>query len=157
MIRRRVVAVLAIVAGVVLGLAPQASARVAAAPNCQHGSGYGTVVDWDYVTTDAGAAIGTIQLCRDSNYNYWGFILSYYPLSASMWGDAILFRFRDGVQSTVGCDSPGGNGIVLPGQTRCWTPKLTGLSGAYTFRAEGSVTSSHTGTTYGFGYTAQTR
>ena len=109
------------------------------------------------MTTDSGSSVGEIQLCRDGNYDYWGFILLDNSPTASQYGDAVLERTRSGLPSYVGCDSSGGNGIVLPGQTRCWTPKLTGLSGAYTFRAEGTLTSSHTNTTVAFGSTIETR
>lgn len=140
-----------------VSLSPPASAQSAAAPNCQFGNTYSTLVTWEYLKTRTDVAIGTIQLCRDSEYKYWGFVLLNNPLTASQWADAVLTRYREGLQSSISCDSPGGNGIVLPGQTRCWTPKFTGLSRLYTFRAEGTVTSSHTGDWYAWGGTNQTR
>lgn len=135
-----------------------ADASVQAAPNCQFGGTYGVRVDYAYVVTDSGVSVGQIQLCRDGNYNYWGFLLLNNSPTASEYGDAVLERDRDGAMpSFVGCESTGGNGVVLPGQTRCWTPKLSGLSGAYTFRAEGTLTSSHTGITLAYNSTRTTR
>ncbi|MFD8497323.1 hypothetical protein [Amycolatopsis sp. NPDC059657] len=141
-----------------VSLVPSASAQTAAAPDCQFGNTYGVVVDRAYLRTQTGnVAIGKIQLCRDSDYKYWGFVLLNNPLTTSQWADAVLTRYRDGLQGSISCDSPGGNGKVLPGQTRCWTPKFTGLSRLYTFRAEATVTSSHTGDWYAWGSTSQTR
>lgn len=98
------------------------------------------------------------MLCRDSSYNYWGFVLLNNPATASQYGDAVLTRYRaNDLPSSIGCESPGGNGIILPGQTRCWTPKISGLSGLYTFRVEGTVTSSHTGDWVAYGKTIETR
>lgn len=138
----RVLGALAVAVLAVAALAPAASAQTAlAAPNCQHGSTYGQLVKAASL-----GSYGTIQLCRDSGYNYWGFVLFNNPLTASQWGQAVIERHRDGFfYDSVDCDSPGGNGYVEPGQTRCWTPKFTGLSGRWTFVAEGRLTSSHTG------------
>ncbi|MGH3874975.1 MAG: hypothetical protein ACRDSR_26325 [Pseudonocardiaceae bacterium] len=150
----------AMLAVAVVGLAPAASAQAAAAPNCQFGSTYGTVVSSALVTKDIGGnPIGKIQLCRDSSYKYWGFLLLNNPPTASQYGNAYIERYRDGsYESLVGCDSKGGNGIVVPpNQTRCWTPKFSGLSGHYTFDAIGFVNSSHTGNRYAYGQTPRKR
>jgi hypothetical protein len=160
MTRKKVLGAFAGVIVAVLGLTPTASAStqtVTAAPDCQFGSTYGTVVARDYLRTSGNTPVGKIMLCRDGNYKYWGFMLLTNPLTASQWGDAVLTRYRDGLQTFISCDSDGGNGKVLPGQTRCWTPKFTGLSGLNTFRAEATVTSSHTGNWYAYGTTIEAR
>ncbi|GAA3434823.1 hypothetical protein [Kutzneria kofuensis] len=153
---------LKIVAGAALVVAGTLSPAVAgastqAAPDCEFGDTYGYRVDRGYVKTDSGTLVGQVQLCRDGNYNYWGFLLLDHSPTVSQYGNVVLERDRDGMPSFVDCDSPGGNHIVRSGQTRCWTPKLTGLSGAYTFLATGSLTSSHTNTTLAFGYTTKPR
>ncbi|MEV6605742.1 hypothetical protein [Kutzneria sp. NPDC051319] len=147
----------AVVIAAAVVLPASAEAATQSAPNCQFGNTYGVRVDHAKVVADNGVSVGEIQLCRDSDYKFWGFLLLNQPLNASTYGDAVMERDRDGLPEFVGCESAGGNGIVLPNQTRCWTPKLTGLSGAYSFRAEGSTTSSHTGTTLTYGSTGTTR
>lgn len=154
----RVLGTLASVVVAAVSLTPVASAQTATAPDCQFESSYGAVVARGYLRTNSGnTLVGKIELCRDSSYRYWGFILLTTPLTASQYGDAVIGRTGNGLQTFVGCGSPGGNGEVLPGQTRCWTPKFNGVSSAYTFRAEGSVTSSHTGAQYAWGTTVETR
>ncbi|PPK64291.1 hypothetical protein V5P93_001688 [Actinokineospora auranticolor] len=141
----------------VVGLTPTASAEVAAAAACQHTSGGGTTVSRAPVP-----GYGEIQLCRDGDYRYWGFLVLNNPPSVSQYGQAYLRRYRNSVpypDTDFTCDSAGGNGKILPvpPQTRCWTPKLDGAAGVYTFEAEGRVYSSHTGTVLSRGYTARTR
>jgi len=137
------------------------TSAMAAAPDCQFGNGYGLLVDSDPVYSPPDTttrSIGRIQLCRDSDYQYWGFILLNNSPTASQYGDAEIGRYRDGnFESFVNCDSVGGNGVVVSGQRRCWTPKFTGVSGRYTFMAYGSLWSSHTGNKLADGTTARTR
>ncbi len=129
----------------VTGLTPAASAEVAAAPDCQHGSSYGIVVEKVNLTIGT-TVIGRIDLCRDSGYQYWGFVLFNKPATASQYGQAAIVRYDQVAYfSDVDCDSPGGNHKVMPGQTRCWTPKYDGRAGRWNFTAVGSLTSSHTG------------
>jgi hypothetical protein len=155
---------LAALGGVVVaavGLAPAASAQVEAAPNCQYAtSSYGTWVTSKALTVIGGSStsVGTIQLCRDSDYNYFGFVIFPAKLPVNQWGQAYIYRFRDGVlDATLSCDSSGGNGNVRPGQTRCWTPRSSGLSGHYTFQAEGQLWNSHSGQIVASGTTGRTR
>ncbi|MFJ1766603.1 hypothetical protein ACIOD2_40190 [Amycolatopsis sp. NPDC088138] len=156
--------VLVALGGVVMaavGLAPAASAEVEAAPNCQYGtSSYGTWVTSKALTVIGGgsASVGTIQLCRDSSYNYFGFVIFPAKLPVNEWGQAYVYRFRDGVlDATLSCDSSGGNGNVRPAQTRCWTARSAGLSGHYTFQAEGQLWNSHSGQIVASGTTGRTR
>ncbi len=137
------------------------TSATAAAPDCQFGNSYGLLVDSDPVYSPPDTktrSIGRIQLCRDSDHQYWGFILLNNSPTASQYGDAAIGRYRDGIfESFVSCDSTGGNGVVLSGQRRCWTPKFTGVNSRYTFMADGSLWSSHTGNKLAEGITARTR
>jgi hypothetical protein len=153
----RIMAGTAVVAAA-LAFAPTADASTQAAPDCQYGKTYGYRVDHQPILNDDNVSVGEVQLCRDSDYQYWGFVLFSHALTVSEYGDVVLERDHDGAYpGFVDCDSPGGNKTVMPGQTRCWTPKLDGRSGHYTFLAEGSLTSSHTGATIAFGYTVVPR
>ncbi|WP_370949065.1 hypothetical protein AB5J62_16345 [Amycolatopsis sp. cg5] len=135
MTMKRILAAAGCAIAAAVSLAPAATAQAEAAPNCQYGDSYGT-----RVTSAAVGGMGAVQLCRDSSYRYWAFLLLTRSPSSGRHGQGYLERYRDGKwESYVTCDSSGGNGKVLPGQTRCWTPKFTGLSGHYTFRAWGAV------------------
>lgn len=125
----------------------------------QWGSSYGKIVTTAPVRSEADRTrVGTIEICHDSNYNYWGFVIYSSPMTASQYAEVHLDRYRDGVwESQITCDSPGGNGSVMPGQTRCWTPKFTGLSGRWTFRAASFKYSSHTGDLLAWGRTIEDR
>ena len=138
------------------------AARPAAAPNCQYGSSYGTVVSAAYVERwDGKVNLGAIQLCKDGSSNYWGFVIFYDPMPTGNWGYAYLSRYVNGTRDgTWGCNSPGGNGFVDRGETRCWTPKIRSTSGAETFLARGTEcegTFSNCGFLQGEGYTARKR
>ncbi|MEV4052007.1 hypothetical protein AB0J55_12570 [Amycolatopsis sp. NPDC049688] len=137
-------------------LTPAASAQTQAAPDCQYGSSYGVVVQPPAPITAVvgGARVGTVEVCRDSNYNYWGFAIYNSPMTVSEYAQVYLNRFRDGtLTETITCDNAGGNGYIEPGQTRCWTPKLTGLSGHWSFQAYSEKYSSHTGALLAAGHT----
>ena len=142
-----------------LGVAVPASAQAQAAPDCQHKSGYGTIVKTAPVTAlTGGTRVATVELCRDSAYNYWGFVIYTSPMTVSEYAQVYLQTYRDGSWvSDVTCDTAGGNGRVAPGQTRCWTPKVNGVSGSYTFRARSDKFSSHTGNLLAYGYTVVAR
>ncbi|VVJ17848.1 Uncharacterised protein [Amycolatopsis camponoti] len=159
-IRKLIAAGLAAAAAVMVPVS-SATASTQAAPHCQFGSGYGYLVDSDPIYSPPGnhsASVGRIELCRDSGYQYWAFILLDNPPTVSQYGDAEIARYRDGnVQNVLRCESPGGNGEVLPGQRRCWTPKIDGVSGHYKFIASGTLWSSHTGNLLADGYVALTR
>jgi hypothetical protein len=157
MVVKKILAAAAGALAVTAGLVVAGGSASAAAPDCQTATGYGVVVASAPVKgLSDGTEIGKSQLCRDAAYHYWAFVRFYSPLNASSWGQASLYRFRNGVQvSTIDCSS--GNGLVNPGQTRCWTGTLDGLSGGYTFQAVGEVTSSHTGNVYAQGWTPITR
>jgi hypothetical protein len=145
-------AVLGIVCAAVLTLAPSASASTqsAAGKICQFVNDTGTVVRSMPLYAE-GDLVGTIAVCRDDSYNYWGYVGFREKLTASQWAQATLYRQRDGGPSgTVTCDSNGGNGKVMPNQRVCWTPKVSGLSGHYEFLAMGEMYSSHTGKKLGF-------
>lgn len=154
---------LALVAGSViaaLSLAPAASAEVAPLADCQHSGGSGRVVS--EAPVEGGSTVGTIQLCRDSGYNYWGFLILNNPPTVAQNGQVFLRRFHNGTPSPstpFTCDSLGGNGRILPvpPQTRCWTPKIEGSAGAWTFEAEGRLYRPRTGAIAARGYTARTR
>jgi len=155
---RKIIAALGVSSAAVLCLTMPASADTQAAPNCQWGSSYGTIVKTAPVTSTTGSRVGTIEICRDSSYNYWGFVIYTSPMTASQYAEVYLDRYRDGVwESQITCDSPGGNGTVMPGQTRCWTPKFTGLSSRWSFRASSFKYSSHTGDLLAWGQTAIAR
>lgn len=151
-----------------LGVTPAASATDAtamAAPHCQHYGGYYTLRSSAPVTGSAGT-VGTIELCRDANYNYFGFLILNNSPTASQYGQVFLYRYHNGIPSPAApftCDSSpqgaptGGNGAILLNQTRCWTPRLAGAAGAWTFEAQGTLYSSHTGALLASGWTARTR
>lgn len=152
---RKVLVALGLTGAVLLSAVAPTSAETRDAPDCQHTSGYGTIVRTAPVSAVAdGARVGTVELCRDSAYNYWAFVIYSSPMTASQYAQAILQIYRDGSWvSEVTCDSTGGNGYVAPGQTRCWTPKVGGVSGHYTFRAWSDKYSSHTGALLASGHT----
>lgn len=159
MIRKTIVALGVSLAAVVWMVMPASAQALAAAPDCQWGTGYGTIVTTAPVKSEAdGSRVGTVEVCRDSSYNYWGFVIYTSPMTASQWADVYFDRYRDGVWlSSITCDSPGGNGIVKPGQTRCWTPKFTGINSIYTFKASSFKYSSHTGDLLAWGQTVERR
>ncbi len=156
---RKFIATLGVAGAALLGAVVPASAQTQAAPDCQHGSSYGTIVKTAPVSAVSdGTRLATVELCRDSSYNYWAFVIYSSPMTASTYAQAYLEIYRDG--SWVGeitCDDSGGNGYVAPGQTRCWTPKANGVSGRYTFRAWSDKFSSHTGALLATGYTVIAR
>ncbi|MEU4249109.1 hypothetical protein AB0F15_17040 [Amycolatopsis sp. NPDC026612] len=153
---KKVITALGVATAALGCLTPAASAQTQAAPDCQYGSSYGVVVQPTAAITAVvgGGRVGTVEVCRDSSYNYWGFAIYDSPMSASEYGQVYLNRFRDGaLTETITCDDPGGNKRIAPGQTRCWTPKLTGLSGRWTFQAYSEAYSSHTGALLATGHT----
>lgn len=154
MIRKFLVA-LGIMSVALLGAAVPVSAQTQAPPDCQHTSDYGTIVRTAPVTAVAnGPRVGTVELCRDSAYNYWAFVIYNSPMTASQYAQAYLQIYRDGSWvSDVTCDNTGGNKHVGFNETRCWTPKVVGLSGRYTFRAASNQYSSHTGNLLAWGHT----
>ncbi|WP_103355658.1 hypothetical protein [Amycolatopsis sp. CA-128772] len=140
-------AVLGAACAAVVALAPAASASEppAAGRTCQFVNEVGKVVAGAYLYVD-NVSVGVAAVCRDDSYNYWGYVGFVEKLTVSQWGQATLYRHRDGAPSgTVTCDSNGGNGRVMPNQRVCWTPKVSGLSGHYSFLAMGEMYSSHTG------------
>jgi hypothetical protein len=165
---RRILGVFACAVVAVVSLTPVASASAAttaAAPPCQHYGGTYTQRSTAPVTGSSGA-VGTIELCRDSNFNYFGFLILNNSPTASTYGQIFLYRYHSGVPSPATaftCDSSpqgaptGGNGAIVQGQTRCWTPRLAGSAGAWTFEAKGTLYSSHTGDLLASGWTARTR
>ncbi|MGV9299029.1 MULTISPECIES: hypothetical protein [Amycolatopsis] len=144
--------VLGLMCSAAVAVAPSASAS-AIAQTCQFGNEYGHVVrggDLYY----GGDLVGTVAVCRDDSYNYWGYLGFREKLTASQWAQATLYRERDSVPAgSVNCDSSGGNGNVGAFQRVCWTPKFSGVSGHYTFLATGELYSSHTGTQLAIGST----
>lgn len=118
-----------------------ASAQSIAVPNCQHSSGDGVIIAAAHVVNNSGAAVGAIQLCRNSGSPYyWAYLVFYSPMATGNWGQAYLERYLDGVRGDVfTCESPGGNDHVAPGQTMCWTPKIYAPSSRVTFRAVGQA------------------
>jgi len=86
--------------------------------------------------------VGAIQLCR-SGSQYWGYIVIYDGEPSGFWAQAYMAQYRNGTPiTTVSCDTlplgppSGGNGYVQPGQTQCWTKKLT-AGASDTFQACG--------------------
>ncbi|WP_410660439.1 hypothetical protein [Amycolatopsis sp. lyj-112] len=156
---KKIIATLGISSAAVLCMAMPAAAHTQAAPDCQWGTSYGTIVTTAPVKAEAdGSRVGTVEICRDSAYKYWGFVIYTSPMTASQYAQVHLGRYRDDVwESEITCDSPGGNKMVGPGQTRCWTPKFTGLSARYTFRAASFKYSSHTGDLLALGQTIEDR
>ena len=155
---RQTFAALAVVGAALVGLTAPASAAPQAAPHCQYGSTYGTVVATASINAfSTGSSQGTVELCRDSNHQYWAFAIYNASMSASQWAQVWLYRYSNGILvGTVSCDSTGGNGNIRPGQTRCWTPKLNGVSVQYTFPAD-SIKYSSTSGPLAEGFTAITR
>src|ERR1700741_2075520 len=156
---RKVIATLAVAGAVLLGAAVPASAQAQAAPDCQHGSSFGTIVKTAPVSGVAGGArVGPFELCRDSAYNYWGLVIYNSPMTASQYAEVYLNIYRDGTWvSDVACSDTGPEDNVRPGETRCGTPKVNGVSGHYTFRAWSDKYSSHTGALLATGYTVIAR
>jgi hypothetical protein len=157
--RRTIAAGVACAALLAVAMPTSAQAGAQAAPDCQHSSGYGVVVKTAPVSAVSNdARVGTVELCRDSAYNYWGFVIYNSPMTASEYAQVYLQTFRDGSWvSDVTCDTSGGNLHVGPGETRCWTAKVGGVSGRYTFRAWSDKISSHTGALLANGYTVIAR
>lgn len=133
----------------------------AAVVNCQHSDGNGSVVSAAYVKRYDGVILGAIQLCKDSSSGYWAYVIFYNPVPSGHWGYAFLHRYLDGQYvDSFGCNSPGGNGYVAPGQTRCWTPKIDAPSSRVTFVARGILcvgTFNRCDFLVGEGQTARTR
>jgi hypothetical protein len=156
---RKLLATLGVAGAALLGVVAPAAAQPQAAPDCQSTSGYGVVVKTAPVRALTGdTRVATVELCRDSAYNYWAFVIYSSPMTASEYAQAYLQTYRDG--SWVGdvtCDDTGGNDHVGYNQTRCWTPKVNGVSGHYTFRARSDKFSSHTNALLASGYTVIAR
>ncbi|WP_410612496.1 hypothetical protein [Amycolatopsis sp. lyj-109] len=143
---KKAMAVFAIASAAVLGLTLPASADVRSSPDCQNSAGYQTLVTpRAAVIATNNAIVGEVQLCRQGSL-YFAFVLFGQAMTASQYGQAYLVRYDHGTPvGTVTCDSSGGNGKVLPGQRRCWTPNLNGDATRYTFVASADQHSSHTG------------
>lgn len=142
------------VIGLLCSAAVVAAPAASAAGTCQFVNETGHVVR--SMELYYGEPVGTIAVCRDDAYNYWGYIGFREKLTASQWAQATLYRQRDGLAAgTVTCDSPGGNQHVGAYQRVCWTPKMSGVSGHYKFLAVGELFSSHTGATLAIDSTAE--
>jgi hypothetical protein len=142
--------------GMVLGMAGLAGAGMSvlapaarAVPPGVNCSG-GEVVSAASVRRFGGSpVVGSIQLRRDSCSRYWAQVLMDDQMPPNAMAVAYLVRYRGGKKSsTLSCDSHGGTGRVLPGQTTCRTPKVTSTGGEVTFIA--SAHELHNG---GGGYT----
>ncbi|MEV6448962.1 hypothetical protein [Amycolatopsis sp. NPDC051716] len=142
---KKTVAAFAIAGAAVVGLTPPASAEVRSSPDCQNSAGYQTVVARAAVIATNDVIVGEVDLCRQGSL-YFAFVLFNQAMTTSQYAQAYLTRYDRGVRvGTVTCDSTGGNGKVLPGQRRCWTPNLNGDAARYTFVAAADQHSSHTG------------
>ncbi|MEU4520414.1 hypothetical protein AB0F52_17155 [Amycolatopsis sp. NPDC024027] len=143
---KKTVAAFAIASAAVLGLTPAASAEVRSSPDCQNSAGYQTLVTpRAAVIATNDVIVGEVQLCRQGSL-YFAFVLFNQAMTTSQYAQAYLTRYDHGAPvGTVTCDSTGGNGKVLPGQRRCWTPNLNGDASRYTFVAAADQHSSHTG------------
>jgi hypothetical protein len=109
--------------------------------NCNHysGGGSGALVPGGatYVWLDStGARIASAQLCHQDYRLFWGYVVFHDTMPVGKWGTAVLQIDRDGQGGPISswsCDSPlydyqppnGANRYVKPGQTRCWTPKIS--------------------------------
>jgi hypothetical protein len=150
---KKMMVAFAVASAAVLGLALPAAADVTASPDCQNSAGYQTVVSRAAVIATNDVVVGEAQLCRQGSL-YFGFVLYDQAMTASQYAQAYLDRYDNGVWvGTVSCDSSGGNGKVLPGQRRCWTPNLNGAAARYTFVASTFKYSSHTGDLLAWGDT----
>jgi hypothetical protein len=149
---------LAAAAGLAMVAATPAAATTTelAAANCQHNLGAGRVVSAAYIEDFPGdRSTGAVQLCKDSSSRYWGYVVFYRPMAAGRLGEAWLDSYVNGeLRSVWNCGSPGGNLQVQPGQTMCWTPKITSTSSTVKFRAYGT---SWGGGFNAYGETATTR
>lgn len=140
MLKRTILALCALLA-VLLGSSGVAGAQVSAAAsnNCNYWNGeVGAIVEPAHVISWEGEPVGAVQLCKDSQNRYWGYIVFKESLVGEEWGNAYLNRYWDGVRlSSFDCDSAGGNKRVIKGQTRCWTPKIFGDNYRWTWQVIG--------------------
>jgi len=124
-----------------LAAAPaEAGTSEVTAANCRHTLGAGQVVSAAYIEAFSGDRnTGAVQLCKDSSSRYWGYVVFYRPMPAGRLGEAWLDSYVNGeLRSVWNCGSPGGNLQVQPGQTMCWTPKISSTSASVKFRAYGT-------------------
>jgi hypothetical protein len=156
---RKIIATLGVAGAALLGAMVPASAQTQAAPNCQFGSSYGTEVARAAVlSVPDDIRVGTVEVCRDSAFKYWGFVIYDVPMTASQYAEAWLNAYRDGQWvSQVKCSQTDPDDNVRPGQTRCWTPKVGGVSGHYTFSAYTEKYSSHSSALLASGGTVRDR
>lgn len=134
--KTRLLPVVAALALTLVGMGGPASAageaqQGAAALNCQHSQGAGTVVSAAYISN---SSTGAVQLCKSGSY-YWGYMVKYSSMPTGYWGYLAIDRYDgDRYAGSWNCDSSGGNGYVAPGQTMCWTPRLYAPSTSTKFR-----------------------
>lgn len=132
--------ILLICAALILGffIAPgSANAQTSAAVDNCNGHTLHSADNVVVRNSDIGA-VGSVQLCRDGD-NWFAMIISHGPMPSGHWANAILRHYENGVPTGAqwSCDSPGGNGHVLPGQTWCMTPKIYSNATVITFKALG--------------------
>ncbi len=150
---KKAIATLGVAAAALVCLVLPAAQAQAGPLDCQNGTSYGVVQKTAPVKAGS-TRVGTVMICRDSAYDYWGYVVYDWEMTVSEYATLDFYRYRDGVLfDTVSCDDVGPDGNVTPGQTRCWTHKLEGLSGRWTFRAKSDKYSSHTGAKLATGMT----
>ncbi|MFI6513800.1 hypothetical protein ACIBCT_39890 [Streptosporangium sp. NPDC050855] len=132
---QRVLGALLLVGGaLVAALSPAtaASDTGAAAPNCQHSGGNGKPRSAAYLLP---GKTGSIQLCKDDRNRFWAYVIFYRPLRSNRSAQAVIVTYKNGSWWSGDTCDQGGNGYVRPGQTRCWTKKISGKKGIYSFSA----------------------
>ncbi|MFI6510894.1 hypothetical protein ACIBCT_25090 [Streptosporangium sp. NPDC050855] len=132
---KRVLGALLLVGGVLAGAfspATAASGAGAAAPNCQHSGGSGKPRSAAYLLP---GKTGSIQLCKDNRNRFWAYVIFYRPLASNRSAQAAIVTYKNGNWWSADTCDQGGNGYVRPGQTRCWTKKISRKSGVYSFAA----------------------
>ncbi|GAA2986782.1 hypothetical protein [Streptosporangium longisporum] len=137
---KRVLGALLLAGGVLAGALSPATAASgagtsgagAAAPNCQHSGGGGKPRSAAYLLP---GKAGSIQLCKDRRNRFWAYVIFYRPLASNRSAQAAIVTYRNGNWWSADTCDQGGNGYVRPGQTRCWTKKISAKSGAYSFAA----------------------
>lgn len=146
---RRTLTVVAVVILVVVGLDASgkvAGAETTAALNCQHAQGDGVVRSADYlhVIGRDDTHVGAVQLCKDTQSRYWGYVVLYSPMPAGKWGNATIDVFWDGqMRASYSCEgatpTSSGNKHIKQGETMCWTPKLYGTDPRWTYFVYGDT------------------
>ncbi|GAA0594502.1 hypothetical protein HPO96_07000 [Kribbella sandramycini] len=123
---------LAGVGAIALAAAPAQAAETAAC------SGARSVASAAMLRDNRPPSWGTVRVMRDNCSNYWAEIRMSNKLPANAKANAFLVQHGGSNDGRVlSCDSSGGNGAVIQGQSTCRTPKIRATSNGITFHAIG--------------------